>query len=84
LAAHEIPLSLLAADPGSTEGYSNSPPNPDQELDSDKLRPKFGIRIHGTTAGGTADRAAHLAQRISELKFATRVSRDTRPQKDCI
>jgi hypothetical protein len=79
-AAYEIPLSLLAADPESADGYSNSLPSQEPE----KLRPKFGIRIYDTTASATADRAALLARRISELTFATRVSGDTRLQKDRI
>jgi len=79
-AAYEIPLSLLAADPESADGYSKSPPSQEPE----KLRPKFGIRIYDTTASATADRAALLARRISELTFAARVSDDSHSQKDRI
>ncbi|KAH6844583.1 hypothetical protein B0I37DRAFT_165312 [Chaetomium sp. MPI-CAGE-AT-0009] len=79
-AAYEIPLSLLAADPESADGYSNSPPSQGLE----ELRPKFGIRIYDTTASATADRAALLARRISELTFDGRVSNDTHQQKDRI
>jgi hypothetical protein len=73
-------LSLLAADPESADGHSKSPPRQERE----KLRPRFGIRIYDTTASATADRAALLARRISELRFATRVSDDTHEQKDRI
>ncbi|KAK4153183.1 hypothetical protein C8A00DRAFT_43862 [Chaetomidium leptoderma] len=72
-AAYEVPLTLLAADPDSADGYSNSPPNQDPE----KYRPKFGIRIYDTTANATADGAAPLARRISELTYERRYTSTT-------
>ncbi|KAJ4285990.1 hypothetical protein N0V88_008177 [Collariella sp. IMI 366227] len=71
-AAYEMQLAQLPADPDTPDGYSNSPPTQDAE----KHRPPFGIRIYDTTASATADRAALLARRISELTYDQRVGRD--------
>jgi hypothetical protein len=66
-------LALLPADPDSPDGRSNSPPSHDG---AEKHRPPFGIRIYDTTPTATADRAALLARRISELTYHTRVAPD--------
>ncbi|KAG7291423.1 hypothetical protein NEMBOFW57_001442 [Staphylotrichum longicolle] len=79
-AAYEMQLALLAADPDSPDGYSNSPPSQDAE----KYRPPFGIRIYDTTPRATGGRAALLARRISELTYRQRVSDDYFRYKDRI
>ena len=79
-AAYEMQLALLATDPDSPDGYSNSPPSQDAE----KYRPPFGIRIYDTTTSATGDRAALLARRISELTYEQRVSDDSFRYKDRI
>ncbi|KAL2130242.1 hypothetical protein VTI74DRAFT_6719 [Chaetomium olivicolor] len=67
-AAYEVQLALLAADPDSPDGYSDSPPSQDPE----NHRPPFGIRFYDITAGATPERAALLARRISELTYQAR------------
>ncbi|KAK4097651.1 hypothetical protein N658DRAFT_500172 [Parathielavia hyrcaniae] len=79
-AAYEMQLALLAADPDSPDGYSNSPPSQDAE----KYRPPFGIRIYDTTPSAAGDRAALLARRISELTYRQRVMDDNFQYKDRI
>ncbi|KAH6843500.1 hypothetical protein B0I37DRAFT_384611 [Chaetomium sp. MPI-CAGE-AT-0009] len=72
-AAYSVFLHLLQADPDTENGYSNSPPT----KESEKHRPKFGIRIYDTTSNATAQRAALLARRISELTWDYRTSRES-------
>ncbi|KAJ4303929.1 hypothetical protein N0V88_001529 [Collariella sp. IMI 366227] len=79
-AAYEMQLTLLATDPESPDGYSNSPPSQNAE----KHRPQFGIRIYDTTPSATGDRAALLARRISELTYDQRVMDDAYRYKDRI
>jgi hypothetical protein len=43
---------------------------------AEKHRPPFGIRIYDTTPTATAERAAVLARRISELTYHTRLAPD--------
>ncbi|AEO54505.1 hypothetical protein MYCTH_2297142 [Thermothelomyces thermophilus ATCC 42464] len=72
-AAYSVPLPELQADPDSDDGYGNSPPATEPE----KHRPKFGIRLYDTTADATAERAAMLARRISELTRYDRMSSES-------
>jgi hypothetical protein len=63
-------VPLLNADAESEDGYSSSPPAQEPE----KHRPKFGIRMYDTMADASAERAALLARRISELTDRARMS----------
>ncbi|KAH6838683.1 hypothetical protein B0I37DRAFT_439948 [Chaetomium sp. MPI-CAGE-AT-0009] len=67
-AAWSISRSHLDADPATEDGYSDSPPKQETE----KHRPKFGIRVYDATEDATAERAAQLARRIFELTCAYR------------
>jgi hypothetical protein len=72
-AAYEMRLALLPADPDSPDRRSNSPPSHDG---AEEHRPPFGLRIYDTTPTATAERAALLARRISELTYHTRAAPD--------
>ncbi|KAK4044234.1 hypothetical protein C8A01DRAFT_31547 [Parachaetomium inaequale] len=73
-AAWGISVSHLDdADSNSKDYYSGySPPKQAPE----RHRPPFGIRVYDTTADATAERAALLARRISELTDKHRTSCD--------
>ena len=72
-------MSYLDADSNSKDSYSDSPPKHEPE----KHRPQFGIRVYDTTEDVTAERAALLVRRISELTYKCRTSCD-RTEKDRI